>query len=104
VGGHYKLSQGRHDLDPGRLCRLGDKIPLGAAMNKGLTFKMGQTHVQKYTKPLLEKIEACEIDPSFVVTHPAKLEDAPAMYKKFRDKETASSRSCCAPRNEPKPT
>ena len=48
---------------------------------------MGQTHVQKYTKPLLEKIEAGKIDPSFVVTHPAKLEDAPSMYKKFRDKE-----------------
>ena len=56
---------------------MGDKIPIGAAMNKGLTFKMGQTHVQAYTKPLLEKIEAGEIDPSFVVTHPASLEDAP---------------------------
>lgn len=59
----------------------------GAAMNKGLTLKMGQTHVQKYTKPLLAKIEAGEIDPSFVVTHPASLEDAPEMYKKFRDKK-----------------
>ena len=47
----------------------------------------GQTHVQAYTKPLLDKIEAGKIDPSFVVTHPAALEDAPAMYKKFRDKE-----------------
>ena len=72
---------------PGVYVGMGDKIPIGAAMNKGLTFKMGQTHVQKYTKPLLEKIEAGKIDPSFVVTHPAKLEDAPAMYKKFRDKE-----------------
>ena len=62
---------------PGVYVGMGDKIPLGAAMNKGLTFKMGQTHVQAYTKPLLEKIEAGEIDPSFVVTHPAKLEDAP---------------------------
>ena len=42
---------------------MGDKIPLGAAMNKGLTIKMGQTHVQAYTKPLLEKIVAGEIDP-----------------------------------------
>jgi threonine dehydrogenase-like Zn-dependent dehydrogenase len=66
---------------------MGDKIPLGAAMNKGLTLKMGQTHVQAYTHVLLEKIEAGEIDPSFVVTHRAALEDAPAMYKKFRDKE-----------------
>ena len=72
---------------PGVYVGMGDKLPIGAAMNKGLTFKMGQTHVQAYTKPLLEKIEAGEIDPSFVVTHPASLEDAPEMYKKFRDKE-----------------
>ena len=56
-------------------------------MNKGLTIKMGQTHVQAYTKPLLDKIVAGEIDPSFVVTHPASLEDAPDMYKQFRDKK-----------------
>jgi threonine dehydrogenase-like Zn-dependent dehydrogenase len=49
--------------------------------------KTGQTHVQAYTKPLLKLIEGGKIDPSFVVTHPASLEDAPAMYKKFRDKE-----------------
>jgi threonine dehydrogenase-like Zn-dependent dehydrogenase len=72
---------------PGVYVGMGDKIPLGAAMNKGLTIKTGQTHVQAYTKPLLKRIEAGEIDPSFVVTHPARLEDAPAMYKKFRDKE-----------------
>jgi threonine dehydrogenase-like Zn-dependent dehydrogenase len=72
---------------PGVYVGMADKLPLGAAMNKGLTIKMGQTHVQAYTKPLLAKIEAGEIDPSFVVTHPASLEDAPAMYKKFRDKE-----------------
>jgi threonine dehydrogenase-like Zn-dependent dehydrogenase len=47
---------------------------------------MGQTHVQAYTKPLLEKIIEGKIDPSFVVTHPASLEDAPEMYQKFRDK------------------
>jgi threonine dehydrogenase-like Zn-dependent dehydrogenase len=62
-------------------------IPLGAAMNKGLTIKTGQTHVQAYTPPLLKIIEDGKIDPSFVVTHPASLEDAPEMYKKFRDKE-----------------
>jgi threonine dehydrogenase-like Zn-dependent dehydrogenase len=62
---------------------MGNKIPIGAAMNKGLSIKTGQSHVQAYTK--LEKIEAGEIDPSFVVTHPANLEDAPAMYKKFRE-------------------
>jgi threonine dehydrogenase-like Zn-dependent dehydrogenase len=72
---------------PGVYVGMADNLPLGAAMTKGLTFKMGQTHVQAYTKPLLEKIEAGEIDPSFVITHPASLEDAPEMYKKFRDKE-----------------
>jgi len=56
-------------------------------MNKGLTIKTGQTHVQAYTAPLLKRIEAGDIDPSFVVTHPASLEDAPEMYRKFRDKE-----------------
>jgi threonine dehydrogenase-like Zn-dependent dehydrogenase len=48
---------------------------------------MGQTHVQRYGKPLLAKIEAGEIDPSFVITHRLPLEDAPDAYKKFRDKE-----------------
>jgi threonine dehydrogenase-like Zn-dependent dehydrogenase len=64
-----------------------DKIPFGAAMNKDLTFKMGQTNVQKYLEPLLKKIEAGEIDPSFVITHRIKLEDTPKAYKTFRDKE-----------------
>jgi threonine dehydrogenase-like Zn-dependent dehydrogenase len=66
---------------------MADKLPLGAAMNKGLTIKLGQTHVQRYTKPLLGRIIAGDIDPSFVVTHPAALEDAPEMYARFRDKE-----------------
>ena len=64
-----------------------DKVPFGAAMNKGLTIKSGQTHVQRYGKPLLEKIESGQIDPSFVITHRLPLEDAPAAYKTFRDKE-----------------
>jgi len=72
---------------PGVYVGMGDKIPIGAMMNKGLTIKTGQTHVQAYTKPLLARIEAGDIDPSFVVTHPASLEDAPEMYRKFRDKE-----------------
>jgi len=72
---------------PGVYVGMGDKLPIGAAMNKGLTIKTGQTHVQAYTRPLLEKIEAGLIDPSFVVTHPASLEDAPEMYAKFRDKK-----------------
>jgi len=63
-----------------------DKFPLGAAFGKGLTFKMGQTHTQRYMQPLLERIEAGEIDPSFVITHRASLEDVPAMFETFRAK------------------
>ncbi|MGE5400492.1 MAG: zinc-dependent alcohol dehydrogenase [Ignavibacteriales bacterium] len=64
-----------------------DKIPLGAAFNKGLTFRMGQTHVQKYMPPLLKMIEEGKIDPALIITHKLKLEDAPRGYKLFRDKE-----------------
>ena len=64
-----------------------DKVPFGAAMNKGLTMKMGQTHMQRYMKPLLQKVEAGEIDPSFVITHRLTLDDAPGAYKTFRDKQ-----------------
>ena len=56
-------------------------------MNKGLTLKMGQTHVQRYGGTLLKKIESGEIDPSFVITHRRPLADAPEMYKTFRDKK-----------------
>jgi threonine dehydrogenase-like Zn-dependent dehydrogenase len=72
---------------PGVYVGFADKIPLGALMNKGLTIRSGQTHVQAYTKQLLAMIEAGKIDPSFVVTHSVGLEEAPSMYKKFRDKE-----------------
>lgn len=72
---------------PGVYGGLLDKIPFGAAMNKGLTFKMGQTHMMRYMKPLLQRIEKKEIDPSFVITHRVSLEDTPAMYKTFRDKQ-----------------
>ena len=56
-------------------------------MNKGLTLKMGQTHMQKYMKPLLEKIEAGAIDPSQIITHRVPLSEAPAAYDMFRDKK-----------------
>jgi threonine dehydrogenase-like Zn-dependent dehydrogenase len=72
---------------PGVYIGFVDKIPFGALMNKGLTVKTGQTHVQRYTEPLLEKIESGEIDPSFVVTHTVPLDRGPEMYKTFRDKE-----------------
>lgn len=64
-----------------------DNVPMGPAMNKGLTFKMGQTHVQKYLPSLLEKIEKGEIDPSFIITHRLPLSEGPAAYKTFRDKQ-----------------
>lgn len=64
-----------------------DKIPFGASMNKGLTWRMGQTHVRRWTDELLDLIVQGRIDPSFVITHRAKLEAGPDMYKTFRDKE-----------------
>jgi threonine dehydrogenase-like Zn-dependent dehydrogenase len=64
-----------------------DKFPLGAAFAKGLTLKMGQTHMQRYMRPLLERIERGEIDPTGIITHRVALEDAPQMYRTFRDKE-----------------
>ena len=71
-----------------------DKFPFGAEMNNGLTIKTGQTHVQRYTAPLLKKIESGEIDPSFIViTHRLPLDDAPEAYQKFRDKEDGCIRS-----------
>ena len=63
-----------------------DKIPLGAFMNKALTLKTGQTHVQRYMRPLLERIENGDIDPSFIITHRMRLEDAPAGYDLFMHK------------------
>ena len=64
-----------------------DKVPMGAAFAKGLTFKMGQTHVHRYVRPLLAHIERGAIDPAFVITHRLRLEDAPHGYAIFRDKK-----------------
>lgn len=72
---------------PGVYAGLVDKMPMGMAMNKGLTFRMGQTHVNRWTDDLLRRIEEGQIDPSFVITHTARLEDGPEMYKVFRDKQ-----------------
>lgn len=72
---------------PGVYVGMLDKIPFGAAMNKGLTMRMGQTHMQRYLRPLLELIEQGKIDPSFIVTHRLPLDEAPKAYKTFRDKE-----------------
>jgi threonine dehydrogenase-like Zn-dependent dehydrogenase len=60
-----------------------DKFPMGAAFGKGLTFKMGQTNMHKYLRPLLDSIEEGKIDPSFVISHRLKLSEAPMAYEKF---------------------
>lgn len=72
---------------PGVYGGLIDKIPFGASMNKGLTWKMGQTNVNRWTNDLLKRIQEGQIDPSFVITHTVPLEEGPEMYKTFRDKE-----------------
>ena len=72
---------------PGVYGGFDDKIPLGAFVNKALTLKTGQTHVQRYMKPLLERIEKGEIDPSFVITHRMSLNDAPKGYDIFTNKQ-----------------
>jgi threonine dehydrogenase-like Zn-dependent dehydrogenase len=72
---------------PGVYAGFDDKIPMGQLMNKGLTVRTGQTHVNRWTDDLLHRIEQGQIDPSFVITHTVGLEDGPEMYKVFRDKQ-----------------
>ena len=72
---------------PGVYVGAGDKIPIWAMMNKGLTIKTGQTHMQRYMPICFERIQNGDIDPSFIVTHTASLEDAPAMYETFKYKQ-----------------
>jgi threonine dehydrogenase-like Zn-dependent dehydrogenase len=60
---------------------------MGAAFAKGLTFRMGQTHMQKYMRPLLDRIRNGEIDPSFLITHRVSIDEVPGMYKTFRDEK-----------------
>jgi threonine dehydrogenase-like Zn-dependent dehydrogenase len=64
-----------------------DKFPMGSVMNRSLTIRTGQCHVQKYMRPLLERIQNGDIDPSFVITHHMRLEDAPQGYATFKDKQ-----------------
>jgi threonine dehydrogenase-like Zn-dependent dehydrogenase len=72
---------------PGVYGGLIDKVPFGMVMNKGLTIRTGQTHVNRWTDDLLRRIEEGQIDPSFVITHRVGLEDGPEMYQTFRDKQ-----------------
>jgi threonine dehydrogenase-like Zn-dependent dehydrogenase len=72
---------------PGVYIGIVDMIPFGAAMNKGLTFRTGQTHVHRYLGQLLERIQTGQIDPSFVITHRLSLDQAPQAYETFCNKE-----------------
>ena len=64
-----------------------DKFPMGSVMNRSLTIKSGQCHVQRYMKPLLERVQRGEIDPSFVITHRLSLNEAPKGYDMFNNKD-----------------
>jgi threonine dehydrogenase-like Zn-dependent dehydrogenase len=77
---------GVHSI-PGVYGGLADKIPMGQLMNKGLSVRTGQTHVNRWTDELLDHIQEGHIDPSFVITHTAPLEQGPEMYRVFRDKQ-----------------
>lgn len=72
---------------PGVYAGFADKFPLGQMMEKGLTVKQGQTHVQKFTKPLLEMIEQGKVDTTFLISHHASLEDAAEMYRHWHDEQ-----------------
>lgn len=72
---------------PGVYGGLIDKVPFGALMQKGLTVRTGQTHVNRWTDDLLQRIQEGQIDPSFVITHSVSLAQGPEMYTTFRDKQ-----------------
>jgi threonine dehydrogenase-like Zn-dependent dehydrogenase len=78
-----------------------DKVPFGSIVNRALTIKSGQTHVQRYLAPLLKLIEQGAIDPSFIVTHSLPLEQAPEGYRMFRDKEDSCIKVVLKPWAEP---
>jgi len=74
-----------------------DKVPMGAAFAKGLTLKMGQTHAPRYLRPLLSRIQAGDIDPSFVISHRFTLEDAPSAYRMFSRREEGCTKVVMRP-------
>jgi len=78
-----------------------DKILFGSIVNRALTLKSGQTHVQRYLKPLLALIEQGKIDPSFIITHTLPLEQAAEGYRMFRDKEDSCVKVVLKPWAEP---
>ncbi len=72
---------------PGVYGGLLDKMPFGSIMNRALTIKTGQTHVHRYLRPLLDRIQKGEIDPTFIITHRLRLEDAPDAFETFKNKQ-----------------
>lgn len=82
---------------PGVYGGFADKIPLGSIMNRSLTLKTGQTHVQRYMKPLLERIEKGEIDTTFVISHHLPLDEAPHGYEMFKHKQDACTKIVLRP-------
>ena len=89
---------------PGVYVGFADKIPLGAFMNKGLTLKTGQTHMQKYMPMLLDRIQKGDIDPSYIISHEVPLEDAPIMYQTFKYKLDGCTKVVLKPGMERKQT
>jgi threonine dehydrogenase-like Zn-dependent dehydrogenase len=86
---------------PGVFGGIVDKLPMGAAFNKGLTLKMGQTHMMRYMKPLLDRIQEGKIDPSFVITHQMTLDDAPRAYEIFKHKRDQCIKVVMKPHESP---
>jgi threonine dehydrogenase-like Zn-dependent dehydrogenase len=78
-----------------------DKFPMGSLMNRSLTIRTGQCHVQRYMRPLLERIRKGEIDPSFVITHRLSLQDGPEGYSKFLHKEDGCIKVVLKPGQRP---
>jgi threonine dehydrogenase-like Zn-dependent dehydrogenase len=87
---------------PGVYGGLLDKVPFGAAFGKGITMKMGQTHMHRYMKPLLERIEKGQIDPTYIISHRITLDEAPEMYKVWRDKQQSVTKIVIDPWTEKK--
>ena len=99
AGDDVRLPAGGRPV-PGVYGGLLDKIPFGMVMNKGLTIRTGQTHVNRWTDDLLRRIEDGQIDPSFVITHQVGLEDGPRCTRRSATRRTAASRSCSSSEEE----
>ena len=86
---------------PGVYGGMADKFPIGALMEKGLTVKSGQTHVQKYSQLLLDLIAENELDTEFLISHRASLEDGPGLYQKWHDEQNDYTKIILKPGMEP---